>query len=74
LNLITQQDSQVNLAVARESKEVAVASKQDSSAMKIIAFLTTIFLPGTYIAVCHSFLSPHPNINQMTDSLLHALL
>jgi hypothetical protein len=38
---------------------VAVASKQDSSAMKIIAFLTTIFLPGTFVAVGHPFTFPH---------------
>jgi Mg2+ and Co2+ transporter CorA len=30
---------------------MAIASKQDSSAMKIIALLTTFFLPGTFIAV-----------------------
>ena len=48
---VTQQDSEVNLALARETKELAAASKQDSSAMKIIAFLTTVFLPGTFIAV-----------------------
>jgi hypothetical protein len=28
--------------------------------MKIIAFLTTIFLPGTFVAVRHPFTSPHP--------------
>jgi len=37
--------------MARDSKEVAEASKRDSSAMKIIAVLTTLFLPGTFIAV-----------------------
>jgi hypothetical protein len=48
---VTQQDSEANLALARETKELAAASKQDSSAMKIIAFLTTVFLPGTFVAV-----------------------
>jgi hypothetical protein len=43
--------------------------------MKIIAFLTTIFLPGTFVAVSHPFTFPSSsNINQITDSLLHALL
>lgn len=30
---------------------MAVATKRDSSAMKIIAVLTTLFLPGTFVAV-----------------------
>ena len=43
--------------MARDSKELAEASKRDSSSMKVIAVLTTLFLPGTFIAV--SFKS-HP--------------
>jgi hypothetical protein len=41
----------LNIEIARGSKELAAASKRDSSDMKIIAVLTTIFLPGTFIAV-----------------------
>lgn len=37
--------------MARDSKELAAASKRDSSAMKVIAVLTALFLPGTCIAV-----------------------
>ncbi|KAH8670661.1 hypothetical protein BGZ61DRAFT_483009 [Ilyonectria robusta] len=40
----------INIGMARDSKELAEASKRDSSAMKIIAMLTTLFLPGTFIA------------------------
>ncbi|KAF2242533.1 hypothetical protein BU26DRAFT_524137 [Trematosphaeria pertusa] len=36
--------------MARDSKELAAASKRDSSAMKVIAVLTALFLPGTCIA------------------------
>jgi len=39
--------------MAQDSKEIAAASQRDSSAMKIIAMLTTLFLPGTFIAVSH---------------------
>ncbi|KAK1240717.1 hypothetical protein MKX07_006150 [Trichoderma sp. CBMAI-0711] len=49
-NLIAQSDNLINVGLAKDSKEMAVASKQDSSAMKIIALLTTFFLPGTFIA------------------------
>ncbi|KAK4460342.1 hypothetical protein QBC42DRAFT_229727 [Cladorrhinum samala] len=49
-NLISQQDSSVNIGLAADSKELAAASKRDSSSMKIIAILTTLFLPGTFIS------------------------
>lgn len=41
---------------AKAMKELATESKKDSSAMKTIALLGMVFLPGTYIAV--SFLEP----------------
>jgi len=50
-NLIAQEDTKVNISLAKDSREIAAASKQDSSAMKIIAMLTTLFLPGTFMAV-----------------------
>jgi len=71
--LVSQQDSQANIQIARltlqennqmralteaslsiaeESRRVALAAQRDSDAMKKIAALTTVFLPGTYIAVC----------------------
>lgn len=49
-NLLAQSDNRINIGLAQDSKEMAIASKQDSSAMKIIALLTTFFLPGTFIA------------------------
>ena len=54
-NLIAQEDTKVNISLAKDSREIAAASKQDSSAMKIIAMLTTLFLPGTFIAVSFIF-------------------
>ena len=50
-NLIAQEDNTLNRGIAEDSKQLAEASKRDSSAMKIIAFLTTVFLPGTFVAV-----------------------
>jgi hypothetical protein len=44
-------DGMVNIGLAKDSKEIAAASKRDSSAMKIVAVLTTFFLPGTFMAV-----------------------
>jgi hypothetical protein len=44
-------DGTVKIELAKDSKEIAAASKRDSSAMKIVAVLTTVFLPGTFMAV-----------------------
>lgn len=49
-NLIAQRDVQQNIELARDSKSIAVASKRDSSAMKSIALLTMVILPGTFIS------------------------
>ncbi|PGH28235.1 hypothetical protein AJ80_00126 [Polytolypa hystricis UAMH7299] len=56
-NLIAQEDSQLNVEIARDSKELAASSKRDSAAMKIAAFLTTLFLPATFVSW---FLAPFP--------------
>ena len=50
-NLIAQQDVTLSIGIARDSRELAAASRRDSSAMRIIALLGTIFLPGTFTAV-----------------------
>ncbi|KAK5058903.1 hypothetical protein LTR84_011167 [Exophiala bonariae] len=49
-NLIAQDDNTLNRGIAEDSRQLAEASKRDSSAMKIIAFLTTLFLPATFVA------------------------
>ncbi|KAI0384083.1 hypothetical protein F5Y04DRAFT_235340 [Hypomontagnella monticulosa] len=49
-NLISQQENILNLEIARSSRELAAASRRDSSSMKIIAVITTLFLPGTFIS------------------------
>ncbi|KAH0558359.1 hypothetical protein GP486_004982 [Trichoglossum hirsutum] len=47
---MAQRDNKVNISVARDSRWIASVSRRDSSAMKTIAVLTLIFLPGTVIA------------------------
>ncbi|EPS40863.1 hypothetical protein H072_5247 [Dactylellina haptotyla CBS 200.50] len=42
-NLVTQQDAYTNILIAREAK-------RDGASMKIIAALTTFFLPATFVA------------------------
>jgi len=46
-NLLAQQDNKVNI-------EIAAATKRDSIAMKAIAIVTMVFLPGAYIATLFS--------------------
>lgn len=50
-NLIAQEDNVRNIELARDSKVIATASKRDSSIMKVLAVLGTLFLPASFIAV-----------------------
>lgn len=51
LAVIAQRDQQFSIQLAKDSKEIATASKRDSSMMKAIAAVTMFFLPGTFTAV-----------------------
>jgi hypothetical protein len=46
-----QRDARLHNFMARQSSQVAQASKRDNSAMKGIVVLTMVFLPGTFLAV-----------------------
>ncbi len=46
-----QKDNLTDIEVAADSRSIAQASKRDSSAMKTIAVLTMVFLPGTFVSV-----------------------
>lgn len=48
--LLTHEDAEVNLRVAYGNMDIARAARNDSSAMKTIALMTMIFLPGTFFA------------------------
>ncbi|KAL8894251.1 MAG: hypothetical protein Q9192_004482 [Flavoplaca navasiana] len=50
INLIAQNDSRTNIAIADASRRIAFETRRDSDAMKTIAALTMIFLPGTFVA------------------------
>lgn len=50
-NRISQKDSELNYGMAADTKEISIATKRDSSSMKVVALLTTIFLPGTFVSV-----------------------
>ena len=51
--IIAQKESRLNLLMAAEQRKLAHASKRDSSTMKTISLLGSIFLPGAYLAVSH---------------------
>ncbi|KAL6234066.1 hypothetical protein BDW75DRAFT_241448 [Aspergillus navahoensis] len=53
-NLITQNNSLLGTSIAQDSRKVAAASKRDRPSMKIIACLTTFFLPATCVATFFS--------------------
>ena len=47
----SRRNAELNLQVAQQSYAIASATKRDSSSMKSIAVVTTVFLPGTFVAV-----------------------
>ncbi|KAH7035312.1 uncharacterized protein B0I36DRAFT_90892 [Microdochium trichocladiopsis] len=49
-SLLTHEDARISIKLAQASKELAEAAKKDSSAMKTIAIMTMLFLPGTFFA------------------------
>lgn len=57
----------------RLTAKMAAVSSRDGSAMKTLAFMTTLFLPGTFVAVCPP--NPHPlatsSLTATTECLQH---
>ena len=53
-NLISHKDTQIATYVAEDSRTLASASKEDSTAMKTLAAVTVTFLPSTFIAALFS--------------------
>lgn len=46
----SRRDQAISIEIARASKAIALVSKRDSTSMKQIAFVTMLFLPGTFVA------------------------
>lgn len=53
-HLVNQANASTNLTVSHDMKVLAMASKHDSSSMKILAAVTTTFLPGAFVATLFS--------------------
>ncbi|TVY39380.1 hypothetical protein LSUB1_G004334, partial [Lachnellula subtilissima] len=66
---MTQKEAIVNSKIAYTSTMIATESKKDSSAMKAIAVLTMIFLPGTFVATI--FAMPLFNWDNNTQPLFN---
>ncbi|KAE9362787.1 hypothetical protein N431DRAFT_551031 [Stipitochalara longipes BDJ] len=49
-NVIAQKESKLNFAMAGDQRKLAHLSKRDSSTMKTISLLGSVFLPGAYLA------------------------
>ncbi|KAK5940533.1 hypothetical protein PMZ80_006949 [Knufia obscura] len=47
-------DQENSLEIAQASKKIAEESRKDSNAMKMIAIVTMVYLPGTFVATCFS--------------------
>jgi Mg2+ and Co2+ transporter CorA len=44
--------NKINTDIAKSSQQIAGENRRDDASMKIIAVLTLILLPGTFVAVC----------------------
>lgn len=44
-------DNQLMLEIARDSRAVAMSTAKDSATMRVIAAVTILFLPATFLAV-----------------------
>ncbi|KAI5925134.1 hypothetical protein F4810DRAFT_89997 [Camillea tinctor] len=49
-SIINQRESRLSLRIAAEQHRLSDASKRDSSSMKTLTFLGSIFLPGTFVS------------------------
>ena len=49
--MLIQHDNRVQFDLAETSHVLAQAAKDDSTSMKTLALLGTLFLPGTFISV-----------------------
>jgi hypothetical protein len=47
----SRKDNQLMLQMAGDSKAIAIATARDSIAMRVIAGVTVLFLPATFVAV-----------------------
>ncbi|TVY92849.1 hypothetical protein LAWI1_G000657 [Lachnellula willkommii] len=68
-NIISQKESKLNFKMAGEQRKLAHASKRDSSTMKTISLLGSVFLPGAYLAVINIL----NNIFQLPKRYRHTL-
>jgi len=50
-NRLTQRMNEQNMRLTEASVSIAQTSKADSSAMKTLAIVSTLFLPGTFVSV-----------------------
>lgn len=58
MSLAAQKNSNINKRIAEQSKQIALETRRDSEAMKTIAILTVLFLPGTFVSVYFPELYP----------------
>ena len=57
-SLIAQKDNALSIRdnvalkmISEDQKNIALAAKRDSAAMRVISVITAVFLPGTFTAV-----------------------
>lgn len=52
----SRRDNQLMLQIAQDSRVVAISTARDNAAMRVIAGVTILFLPATFVAVSTTLL------------------
>ncbi|KAI0513145.1 hypothetical protein F5B22DRAFT_612421 [Xylaria bambusicola] len=70
LSILDQRESRLSLRIAAQQHRLADASKRDSTSMKTLTFLGSLFLPGTFISSVFSmsFFDFSRDLNESTSS------
>jgi hypothetical protein len=50
-------DNAALMAISKDQKQIALAAKQDSAAMRLISVITIVFLPATFTSVSYIYLN-----------------
>jgi hypothetical protein len=53
-NWLVQKDTEASIEISNASKDIAVATRRDSLAMKTVAYLTLAFLPAAFVSAIFS--------------------
>lgn len=58
-------DNAALMTISEDQKRIALAAKQDSTAVRVISAITIVFLPATFTSVSYIYLNPQAPANRV---------